>query len=63
MNAPDHHQPPKPENGELMYVKCAYCGAWMDVKPGHLNIISHGLCESCYATEMKKLDKPVENAE
>ena len=41
-----------------MYIKCAYCGSWMDVKPGHLNVISHGLCENCYAAEMRKLDKP-----
>lgn len=52
-------QPSEPrDNAELMYIKCAYCGAWMDVKPGHLNTISHGLCETCYAAEMRKLDAP-----
>lgn len=63
MNTPDDKRPPTPDHGELMYVKCAYCGAWMDVKPGHLNLISHGLCEVCYASEMKKLDKLPEQAD
>ena len=58
MSTPDQEPAPKPESAELMYIKCAYCGAWMDVKPGHLNAISHGLCESCYAAEMRKLDPP-----
>lgn len=58
MSTPDSSDAGKPpESAELMYIKCAYCGAWMDVKPGHLNIISHGLCENCFAAEMRKLDK------
>ena len=38
-----------------MYVKCAYCGKWMDVKPGRLNWVSHGLCEDCLAKELEKI--------
>ena len=58
MTSTDQEPSNKPEGAELMYIKCAYCGSWMDVKPGHLNVISHGLCENCYAAEMRKLDKP-----
>jgi ribosomal protein S27E len=36
------------ESAELMYVKCAYCGNWMDVKPGHMNRISHAICPDCF---------------
>lgn len=44
------------DNGfaELMYVKCAGCGKWMDVKPGHLNLVSHSLCNDCLQKEMEK---------
>jgi len=44
------------ESGELMYVKCAYCGKWMDVKPGNMTWVSHSLCQNCLAKEMKKLE-------
>lgn len=44
------------ESAELMYVKCAYCGKWMDVKPGNMTWVSHSLCEDCLAKEMKKLE-------
>lgn len=40
---------------ELMYVKCAYCGKWMDVKPGHLHWVSHGLCDDCLKKEMERI--------
>jgi hypothetical protein len=53
------------ETAELMYVKCAYCGKWMDVKPGNMTWVSHSLCEECLAIEMKKLEalkKPQEPA-
>ena len=43
-------------SGQLMYVKCSACGSWMDVKPGGMNQVSHGLCEDCFRNEMKKLD-------
>jgi len=52
---------PEPENREtppgasLMYVRCASCGRWLDVKPGRLEHVSHGLCEECFRTEMAKL--------
>ena len=39
---------------ELMYVKCAGCGKWMDVKPGHLNLVSHSLCNDCLQKELEK---------
>lgn len=46
----------EPESaGELMYVKCAYCGKWMDVKPGQINWVSHGLCEECLQKEIEKV--------
>ena len=44
------------ESGELMYVKCAYCGKWMDVKPGNMNLVSHSLCDNCLKAEMKKVE-------
>jgi hypothetical protein len=47
----------EPESAELMYVKCSVCGKWMDVKPGHLNYISHSLCKTCYDSEMRKLSQ------
>ncbi len=43
--------------GELMYVKCAYCGKWLDVKPGHLNEVSHSLCKDCLEKQMRELDQ------
>lgn len=43
-------------SAELMYVKCAVCGKWMDVKPGHINGISHSFCTECYTAEMRKLN-------
>ncbi len=46
------------EPAELMYVKCARCGKWMDVKPGHINSISHSYCPECFAEEMRKLNLP-----
>jgi len=45
-----------PGSAELMYVKCASCGKWLDVKPGRMNSISHGLCPECYRSEMDKLE-------
>lgn len=47
---------PRNTTAELMYVKCAACGAWMDVKPGHINSISHSLCPGCYEAELRKLE-------
>ena len=44
-------------NGELMYVKCADCGKWMDVKPGQMNQISYTLCKECLEKQMKELDQ------
>jgi hypothetical protein len=49
------------DSGALMYVKCAYCGKWMDVKPGQLHWVSHGLCDRCLAREMGKLGPLPEN--
>lgn len=43
------------ESGELMYVRCSLCGEWMDVKPGRLNWISHGLCPPCHIKEMARI--------
>lgn len=40
---------------ELMPVRCAYCGNWMDVKPGKINAISHGACPECYERELRRL--------
>ncbi|HBA86259.1 MAG TPA: hypothetical protein DCZ95_19425 [Verrucomicrobia bacterium] len=44
------------DSGELMYVKCAYCGKWMDVKPGQMNQITHTLCKDCLEKQMKELE-------
>ena len=55
MPVAEDRQPPE-ESAELMYVKCAYCGKWMDVKPGNMTWVSHSLCEECLAKEMKKLE-------
>jgi uncharacterized OB-fold protein len=65
MNHEHQHSATSPEtgadSGELMYVKCASCGKWMDVKPGHLNSISHSLCPACYDQEMRKLPPETED--
>ena len=42
-------------SAELMYVKCASCGKWIDVKPGEMNKVSHGICPACFRREMAKL--------
>jgi len=54
---------PAPETrgpGELMYIRCAWCGRWIDVKPGPMNQITHGMCEECQRHEMPetRLDSP-----
>lgn len=46
------------ESGELMYVKCAYCGKWLDVKPGQINWVSHGICDECLQKELRKSQNP-----
>lgn len=53
----------EPASAELMYVKCSVCGKWMDVKPGHMNGISHSFCPECYAAEMSKLSPPKPDSE
>jgi len=53
--SPDKKKPS--EAGELMYVRCARCGQWLDVKPGRINAVSHGLCPECFALEMGRLDQ------
>lgn len=62
----DRTTPPPDEtrddSAELMYVKCSGCGKWMDVKPGHINSISHSLCPECYEEEMRKLDAGKQDA-
>ena len=35
------------ESNELMYIRCAYCGEWIDVKPGKMNEITHTICPAC----------------
>ena len=40
----------------LMYVVCAKCKTWIDSKPGRVNVISHGLCQSCYEEAERQLD-------
>ncbi len=45
-------------SAELMYIKCASCGKWMDVKPGEMNKVSHGICPACFKREMAKLKDP-----
>jgi hypothetical protein len=61
MDKPRHEKPaPKPgpeASAELMPVKCAVCGEWMDVKPGHINFISHGICPACYEKALRKLGR------
>jgi hypothetical protein len=46
---------PDEDSGELMYVRCSLCGEWMDVKPGRLNWVSHGLCPTCHDKEMARI--------
>ena len=61
-NSSSSTRPPAPdeeESAELMFVKCAVCGVWMDVKPGHINHISHSYCPACYEKEMRKLNREV----
>lgn len=42
---------------ELMYIVCSNCGTWVDVKPGRINDISHGICRSCFDEVSKELDE------
>lgn len=60
MKVKKEDQPPRDSDPspELMVVQCANCGKWMDVKPGQINVISHGLCKDCYEQEMRKLSRP-----
>ncbi len=51
---------PDDSRGELMYIKCAECGAWLDVKPGQLHKVSHGLCPSCFSQHLLAFDNHME---
>ena len=46
------------DSAELMYVQCASCREWLDVKPGKMNEISHTICPKCmkvlFAARRKK---------
>ena len=42
---------------ELMYIICAHCRTWVDIKPGPLNLISHGICKSCYDEVERQLEE------
>jgi hypothetical protein len=48
-------------SAELMYVQCASCREWLDVKPGRMNEITHTICPKCMksmlATRKKTRDK------
>jgi hypothetical protein len=46
--------PDSQDSEELMYVKCAYCGQWLDVKPGKMNLISHAICPDCFEKEIQE---------
>ncbi|MFO7535683.1 MAG: hypothetical protein R6X19_08390 [Kiritimatiellia bacterium] len=48
-------EPAEGDTGELMYVRCSLCGEWMDVKPGKMNWVSHGLCSRCHMQEMDRI--------
>jgi hypothetical protein len=48
--APGSRRPAAPgrtPEGELMYVRCAWCGRWTDAVPGPVNGVSHGICAAC----------------
>lgn len=32
---------------DMMYVQCAYCREWIDVKPGKVGSVSHTVCPKC----------------
>lgn len=44
-------------SAELMYVRCASCGKWMDVKPGAMNQVTHGICTACLEGELRRLNE------
>ena len=46
---------PEDDGASLMYVRCSVCGEWLDVKPGQLNWVSHGLCPACHTSEMARI--------
>jgi ssDNA-binding Zn-finger/Zn-ribbon topoisomerase 1 len=47
------------EGGELMYVRCAYCREWLDVKPGRINEVTHTVCPKCMKKVMgRRLRRP-----
>jgi len=53
---------PTPDSGEddlaeLMYIKCADCGRWVDVKPGKMNLITHTLCKECLDKQLRELEQ------
>ena len=37
-----------------LYVKCSYCGNFIDVKESHKAGISHGICSDCFEKEVEK---------
>ena len=39
---------------ELMYIVCAYCRNFIDVRQGSMYSISHGICPDCFKVEMEK---------
>ena len=57
MKTGNHSAAESSHAGQLMYVRCAACGDWLDVKPGHMNQISHSLCPACFQKEMDRIDE------
>lgn len=46
----------KIENFGLMYIRCAWCCKWMDVKSGLLWEITHSICPECLKKETEQFN-------
>lgn len=45
------------DSGELMYIRCAYCRAWVDVKPGKMTDVTHTICAECARKVLADFEK------
>jgi hypothetical protein len=38
----------------LMYIRCAWCNRWVDVKEGNLGSVTHTICKECSEEQVEE---------
>ena len=45
------------DSASLMYVVCAKCRKFLEVRPGPIEAMTHTYCEDCYHEMMKEIER------